>query len=129
MIKVHLLNEQQKAKLQKFTKENNINIEAEEEKTKPINIPEGSEQVIKRMRRSKEEMAEYRRAREERILKKAELKKADNEFKLQKKKRKENLLTSPYRKFSKEFSIANKGKLGKNYAKELSKAWKNHKSK
>lgn len=150
MIKLHLLNEQQREKIQKFTKQNNINIEHDEEKkkevieeTKPIKVPDIKDQQKekpKRKRRTKVEMAEYRKAREERVLKKAELKKANDEFKKQKqlrresmdpekiKAKKEKLKASPYRKFVKEFSVKNKGKYGKSYAKELSKAWKAHKA-
>lgn len=84
---------------------------------------------IKRRRRSKEEMIEYRRLKDQRLLKKKEYKELNNKVKSKKKEYKQTgpkRALSKYILFQQNFSKNNKGV--KNYRQELSKAWKLQKS-
>lgn len=149
MFAAHQLTEQQKARLMQIAKDENIPINDEtkidQEKKEPIEKepiekePIGKKPAEKRTRRTKIEIISYRRAREDMILKRDEYKKANIDFQKHKsirnksldpekqKAKKEKLSKSPYRVFVSNFSKENKGKHGKNYSKELSKAWKLHK--
>ena len=91
----------------------------EVKKTEPIEVPTKKN----KNKKTPEEIA-YRRKREDLRLKKQELDSLRDEVKKMKCDRIKKIKKTPYREFCCNFSKNNKGKHGKCYSKELSKAWK-----
>lgn len=108
-------------------KNKSIEIKQESEKTKPIDIVEKPKKGQYR-RRTKEELKEYRRLRDERLIKKNEYQEANRKLRIKKKERQQTAVkrkASTYILFQQKFAKAHKGI--PNYRKELSKAWAEHK--